>query len=156
MVDMSYDFIHIVPPMGASQALVDSTLGWQKGSAKGWLEVDQYTMQHRRYENVFGIGDVCGIPLCRTGGSARHQGPIVVSNLVSALEGKPLKGKFDGYTVCPIKTEYGQIMMAEFNYEGVAPTIPFLNPAEPRFFWWVFDLYQLKPMYWYLMLRGWF
>ena len=156
MVDMSYDFIHVVPPMSAHQALIDSPLSWQKGTAKGWLEVDQYTMQHRRYENVFGIGDVCGIPICRTGGSARHQGPIVVSNLVAAMEGKPLKGKFDGYTVCPIKTGYGKIIMAEFNYEGIAPTIPYLNPAEPRFFWWAFDLYQLKPMYWYLMLRGWF
>ncbi len=156
MVDISYDFIHIVPPMGAAQALIDSPLGWRKGSAKGWLEVDQYTLQHRRYENVFGIGDVCGIPICRTGGSARHQAPVVVGNLVSTLEGKPLKGKFDGYTVCPIKTEYGKIILAEFNYEGIAPTIPFLDPAEPRFFWWAFDLYQLKPIYWYLMLRGWF
>jgi sulfide:quinone oxidoreductase len=156
MVDMSYDFIHIVPPMGASQALVDSPLSWKKGTAKGWLEVDQYSMQHRRYKNVFGIGDVCGIPICRTGGSARKQGPIVVANLVSLLEGKPLKGKFDGYTVCPLKTEYGKIIMAEFNYEGLAPTVPFLDPAEPRFLWWAFDLYQLKTMYWYLMLRGWF
>lgn len=156
MVDMKYDFIHIVPPMTASKALLDSPLGWQKGTAKGWLEVDQYTLQHRRYENVFGIGDVCGIPLCRTGGSARHQGPVVVGNLVAALEGKPLKEKFDGYTVCPIKTGYGEILMAEFNYDGYAPTIPFLNPEEPRWVWWLFDLYQLKPMYWYLMLRGWF
>lgn len=156
MVDMKYDFIHIVPPMGPSQALIDASLGWLKGTAKGWLEVDPYSMQHRRYKNIFGIGDVCGIPICRTGGSARHQGPVVVANLVSALEGKPLKEKFDGYTVCPIKTEYGKIMMAEFNYDGYAPTIPFLNPEEPRWFWWVFDLYQLKPMYWYLMLRGWF
>jgi len=156
MVDISYDFIHVVPPMGPPQALVDSPLGWQKGNAKGWLEVDQETLQHRRYENVFGIGDVCGIPLCKTGGSARHQGPITVGNLVSALEGKPVKDKFDGYTVCPIKTQYGEIIMAEFNYKGLAPTIPFLDPAKPRFLWWVFDLYQLKPMYWYLMLRGWF
>jgi len=156
MVELKYDFIHVVPPMGPSQALVDSPLGWQKGTAKGWLEVDQYSLQHRRYENVFGIGDVCGIPLCRTGGSARHQGPIVVGNLVSALEGKALKEKFDGYTVCPIKTEYGAIVMAEFNYEGLAPTMPFLDPAEPRFFWWAFDLYMLKPMYWHLMMRGWF
>ena len=156
MVEMKYDFIHVVPPMGPPQALVDSKLGWQKGTAKGWLEVDQETLQHRRYNNVFGIGDVCGIPLGKTGGSARHHGPIVVGNLVSQLEGKPLKEKFDGYTVCPLKTEYGQIIMAEFNYEGLAPTIPFLDVAEPRFFWWAFDLYQLKPMYWYLMLRGWF
>jgi len=156
LVDITYDFIHIVPPMAPSQALLDSPLGWQKGTAKGWLEVDQYTLQHRRYNNVFGIGDVCGIPLCRTGGSARHQGPIVVANLVSAVEDKALKEKFDGYTVCPIKTGYGEIIMAEFNYEGIAPTIPFLDPAEPRYLWWAFDLYQLKPMYWYLMLRGWF
>lgn len=156
MVELKYDFIHVVPPMSPSQALLDSPLGWQKGTAKGWLEVDQETLQHRRYANVFGIGDVCGIPICNTGGSARHQGPVVVGNLVSALEGKALKEKFDGYTVCPIKTEYGEIMMAEFNYEGLAPTVPFLNPAEPRFIWWAFDLYMLKPMYWYLMLRGWF
>jgi len=156
MVDMSYDFIHVVPPMGPPQALVDSPLGWQKGSAKGWLEVDRETLQHRRYTNVFGIGDVCGIPMGKTGGSARHHGPIVVGNLVAQLEGKPLKEKFDGYTVCPLKAGYGEIIMAEFNYNGLAPTIPFLNPAEPRFFWWAFDLYQLKPMYWYLMLRGWF
>jgi len=156
MVDMSYDFIHVVPPMGPPQALVDSLLGWQKGTAKGWLEVDQETLQHRRYKNVFGIGDVCGIPLGKTGGSARHHGPIVVGNLVSALEDKSLKEKFDGYTVCPLKVEYGEIIMAEFNYKGLAPTIPFLDPAEPRFMWWAFDLYQLKPMYWYLMLKGWF
>ncbi len=156
MVDISYDFIHIVPPMGPPQALADSLLGWQKGTAKGWLEVDQVTLQHRRYPNVFGIGDVCGIPLGKTGGSTRHHAPIVVGNLVSALEGKPLVEKFDGYTVCPLKTQYGEIIMAEFNYKGLAPTMPLLDPAKPRFMWWVFDLYQLKPMYWYLMLRGWF
>ena len=127
MVDLKYDFIHIVPPMGPPQALVDSPLGWQKGNAKGWLEVDQETLQHRRYPNVFGIGDVCGIPLGKTGGSARHHGPITVGNLVSQLEGKPLKEKFDGYTVCPLKVEYGKIVMAEFNYDGLAPTIPFLR-----------------------------
>lgn len=155
-VELHYDFIHIVPPMGPSQALVDSLLGWQKGSAKGWLEVDEETLQHRRYKNVFGIGDVCGIPMGKTGGSARHHAPIVVANLVAELESKPLVEKFDGYTVCPLKVSYGQIIMAEFNYKGLAPTIPFLDPAEPRFMWWAFDLYQLKPMYWHLMLRGWF
>lgn len=156
MVELQYDFIHVVPPMGPPQALVDSLLGWQKGSAKGWLEVDEETLQHRRYKNVFGIGDVCGIPMGKTGGSARHHAPIVVANLVAELESKPMVEKFDGYTVCPLKAGYGQIIMAEFNYKGLAPTIPFLDPAEPRFIWWAFDLYQLKPMYWHLMLRGWF
>ena len=152
-VDMEYDFIHIVPPMSAPDAVVNSPLGWQKGSAQGWLEVDRETLQHRRYPNVFGIGDVCGIPLGKTGGSARHHGPIMVSNLISVMEGKELKEKFDGYTVCPLKTQYGKIILAEFNYDGAAPSFP-LAVGEERWIWWAFDLYMLKPMYWHLMMRG--
>ena len=144
-VEMKYDFIHVVPPMSPPKAVIDSPLGWQKGSAKGWLEVDMHTLQHRRYPNVFGMGDVLGIPKGKTGGSARHHGPVVQENLVAVIEGKKPTAKFDGYTVCPLKTDYGHIVMAEFNYDGLAPTIPFLDPAKPRWFWWAFDLYMLKP-----------
>lgn len=154
-VDMAYDFIHIVPPMSAVDAVKNSPLGWQKGTAKGWLEVDSETLQHRRYKNVFGIGDVCGIPMGKTGGSARHHAPIVAANLISAMESRELKKKFDGYTVCPLKTRYGQIIMAEFNYEGPASSVPFWKDVSvPRSAWWVFDVYMLKPMYQHLMMRG--
>jgi len=152
-VKLEYDFIHISPPTYAVDAVANSQLGWQKGTAKGWLEVDRETLQHRRYKNVFGIGDVCGIPIGKTGGSARHQGPIVVGNLISVMEKKEPSLKFDGYTVCPLKTSYGEIIMAEFNYEGLAPSFP-LDPAQPRWVWWAFDLYMLQPMYRYLMLNG--
>lgn len=152
-VSLEYDFIHISPPTYAVDAVANSLLGWQKGTAKGWLEVDRETLQHRRYKNVFGIGDVCGIPIGKTGGSARHQGPIVVGNLISVMEKKEPVLKFDGYTVCPLKVSYGQIIMAEFNYDGLAPSFP-LDPAQPRWVWWAFDLYMLQPMYRYLMLNG--
>lgn len=152
-VAIPYDFIHIAPPVAAVDAVADSQLGWQKGNAKGWLDVDRETLQHRRYKNVFGIGDVCGIPIGKTGGSARHQGPIVVKNIIAAMEGKEPAEKFDGYTVCPLKVSYGEVIMAEFNYDGLAPSFP-LDPAQPRWIWWVFDLYMLQPMYRYLMLNG--
>ena len=153
MVEMPYDFIHIVPPMKPVDAVANSLLGWQKGTAKGWLECDQNTLQHKRYKNVFGMGDILGIPLGKTGGSARHHGPVVEENLIAVMEGKEPTAKFDGYTVCPLKTQYGEIMLAEFNYDGEAPSFP-LDPSKPRWIWWAFDLYMLKPMYWYLMLRG--
>ncbi len=155
MVEMPYDFIHIVPPMTASNEFRTSPLAWQKGSGKGWMEADKETLQHRRYKNVFGIGDVLGIPKGKTGGSARHHGPIIQENLIAVMEGKEPTAKFDGYTVCPLKTQYGKIMLAEFNYgTKPAPSFPFLDPAEPRWIWWAFDLYMLKPMYWNLMMRG--
>jgi sulfide:quinone oxidoreductase len=153
-VEMVYDFIHIVPPMAGVDAVANSQLAWQKGTGKGWLEVDQYTLQHKRYKNVFGIGDICGVPKGKTGGSARHHGPIMVGNLLATMEGKELKEKFDGYTVCPLKTQYGKIILAEFDYKGAAPSFSFLDVGEQRWMWWAFDLYMLKSMYWYLMMRG--
>ena len=152
-VVLDYDFLHVVPPMGPVDAVMDSTLGWQKGSSKGWLEVDKYSLQHRRYKNVFGIGDICGIPKGKTGGSARHHGPILVENLLAVMQGKEPTAVFDGYTVCPLKTQYGEIIMAEFNYKGPAPSFP-LAYEKPRWVWWAFDLYMLEPMYKYLMLPG--
>lgn len=148
-VVMDYDFIHIVPPMSPVDALMKSDLI----SEMGWLDVDQYTLQHKKYPNVFGIGDVCGIPMGKTGGSARHHGPILTANVISAMKHEELKKKFDGYTVCPLKTQYGKIIMAEFNYKGPAPTLP-IAFEKPRWMWWAFDLYMLKPMYKYLMLTG--
>jgi len=146
---MDYDFIHVVPPMSPPDAVKNSTLVGKSG----WLEVDKHSLQHKKYKNVFGIGDICGIPMGKTGGSARHHGPILTENLLSVMQGKKPKASFDGYTVCPIKTEYGKIIMAEFNYDGPAPTLP-LAFDKPRWIWWAFDLYMLKPMYKYLMLTG--
>lgn len=151
-VVVEYDFLHVVPPMSPPEALMNSDLI----SGMGWLDVDKYSLQHVKYPNVFGIGDVCGIPMGKTGGSARHHGPILTDNLISVMKGKSPKEKFDDYTVCPLKTQYGKILMAEFNYEGPKPTIPFLDIDEPRWMWWAFDLYMLKPMYKYLMLPGYF
>lgn len=149
-VVLDYDFIHITPPMTGVSALVRSNLV----NASGWLDVDKYTLQHKAYKNIFGIGDTCGTPMGKTGGTARKHAPVVTENLISVMKKKEPEAKFDGYTVCPLKTAYGDILMAEFNYKGAAPSIPYLSIAEPRSFWWAFDRYQLKPMYEYLMLNG--
>ena len=45
------------------------------------------------------------------------------------------------------------IILAEFDYNGAAPSFP-LAVGEERWIWWAFDLYMLKPMYWHLMMRG--
>ena len=148
-VVLDYDFIHVVPPMSPVDAVMHSGLLGDSG----WLDVDKHTLQHKTYKNIFGIGDVCGIPMGKTGGSARHHGPVLTQNILDFMAKEELSASFDGYTVCPIKTQYGKIIMAEFNYKGPAPTMP-LAFEKPRWIWWAFDLYMLKPMYQYLMLTG--
>lgn len=154
-VTQAFDFIHITPPMQAADAVKASPLAWQKGSngAMGLIEVDEYTLQHKRYPNVFGAGDVIGTRFGKTGGSARKQAPIVVRNIVRLIEGKIPDALYDGYTVCPIITGYGKVLLAEFGYEGVQTTFP-LDPAQERWIWWLLKVYGLKTMYFNGMLKG--
>lgn len=155
-VEREYDFIHITPPMRAPDAVKKSSLAWQRGSASkgGWVELNKETLQHTRYPNVFGLGDVAGIPMGKTGGSARKQYNVLVENLISLMEGKELKSKYAGYTVCPLITDIGSIMLAEFDWTAKpTPSFP-LDPAQERYIWWLLKVYALKPMTIYGMLSG--
>jgi len=44
---------------------------------------------------------------------------VLVGNLLKALEGGEVQPAYDGYTSCPLLTEYGKVLLAEFKYGGV-------------------------------------
>jgi len=145
-----YDFLHIAPAQIASREIAESDLG----SAKGWVPVNKETLQHIRYENVFSIGDVAQVPMGKTGGSVRKQYKVLVDNLVALMNGKKLEAKYAGYTVCPLITDIGTVMLAEFDWT-VKPTPSFpLDPTVERWIFWLMKVYALKPMTMYGMMSG--
>lgn len=155
-VTLDYDFIHITPPQSAPTVVKNSPLSWQKGTAAkgGWAEVDKSTLQHRRFPNIFAIGDVAGIPMGKTGGSVRQQYPVCGDNLIEVIHGKEPTSKYKGYTVCPLITEIGSVMLLEFDWTAKpTPSFPF-DPTKSRWMWWALKVYALRPMYFYGMLKG--
>ena len=154
---IDYDFIHVVPPMRAPDALADSPLAWQDGpfAADGdWLEVDQYSMQHRRYPNVFGAGDCVGTPIGKTAASVKAQVPVAVNNLIDALRDREMKASYNGYTSCPLITGRGRGILVEFDYAlNMVPSFPFINPYREHWVPWVMKDRMLLPAY-NAMLRG--
>ena len=152
----SYDFIHLPPAMSAPEPLRESDLAAQEGrfADGGWLEVDQYTLQHKRYPNVFGAGDVCGTPIGKTSATVKNGTPIMVENLVSVIQDREPEATFDGYTSCPLITEIGQAILVEFNYDlEMTPSFPFISPYEEHWLSWVMKEHLLQPAY-NAMLRG--
>jgi sulfide:quinone oxidoreductase len=156
-VEVPYDFMHITPPMKAAEEIANSPVG----SKKGWVPVNKETLQHVKFPNVFALGDIAAVPMGKTGGSARKQYKVVVDNVISVMEGKEPTAKYDGYTVCPLITSIGTVMLAEFNWASKklgsgknAALIPFLDPTEERWIWWLLKVYALKPMTQYGMLSG--
>jgi len=152
---VDYDFLHVVPPMSAPDPIRYSALAWQDGPfANEWLEVDPHTLQHPRYPEVFGLGDVIGAPVNKTAASVKMQTPVVADNLIAVMTDNELPARHNGYTSCPLITGIGKAMLVEFGYNGVMlPSFPFIDPKDESWTVWVMKDRMLKPAY-YAMLEG--
>lgn len=148
--EVPYDFIHVVPPMRAPDALKNSDLAWKEGpfAAGGWLEVDKATLQHRRYPNVFGLGDSNGTPRGKTAATIKKSAPLVAQHIVDVIQGRAPSQVFDGYTSCPLIVKEGAAMLIEFDYEGkLTPSLPMIEPLQAGYFAWLMKHRMLKPAY---------
>lgn len=151
--DLGYDFVHFVPHQSAPDVVKRSPLS--TGDANGFVEVDQYTLQHTRYPNVFALGDVSSAPNSKTGAAVRKQAPVVVANVLAVAEGREPSARYDGYSSCPIVTAKGKMLLAEFDYSGRPhPTIPFIDTKKERTDMWYLKRYGLPFLYWHGMLKG--
>jgi sulfide:quinone oxidoreductase len=149
-VERSYDMIHVVPPQSAPDFIRSSPLA----AASGWVDVDQATLRHAKYENIFSLGDVCSAPNAKTAAAARKQAPIVAENLISVMAGGNPLYHYDGYGSCPLTVENGKIILAEFGYGG--KLLPSFNwdSTKPRRTAWILKKSILPPLYWNAMLKG--
>ncbi len=148
--ELPYDFIHVVPPMRAPDAVKNSPLAWQAGgfAAGGWLEVDPKTLRHRRFPNVFGLGDINGTPKGKTAATIKKSAPLVAQNLIDVIAGREPSQVFDGYTSCPLLLREGSALLVEFDYENnLTPSLPMIDPLQDSYFAWVMKYRLLKPAY---------
>lgn len=149
-IEKDYDFLHIAPAMCAPDSIRNSPLAWQEGpyAAGGWLEVDPGTLQHKRYNNVFGVGDINGTAKGKTAATVKKSVPIVVDNLLSVITGKAPTQIFDGYTSCPLLVREGAALLVEFDYNNnLTPSLPMVKPLEDSYFAWLLKYRLFKPSY---------
>jgi sulfide:quinone oxidoreductase len=152
-VTVGFDMMHVVPPQVAPQFLADSPLA----APSGFTEVDQHTLQHVRYPNVFGLGDAGSMPNAKTAAAARKQAPVVAVNALHQLDGKGPTAGYDGYGSCPLTVERGKIVLAEFAYGGkLAPSFPtwLIDGTKANRLSWMLKADFLPWLYWNGMLKG--
>ena len=153
-VTMPFDLLHVVPPMSAHDYVRESGLAFTEGPQKGWLKVDQFTLQHQEHKSIFGIGDVTGVPNSKTGAAIRKQAPVVAQNILNVMANLTPSKKYDGYSSCPLITGQGKVILAEFGYDGkLMPSFP-MDMTKERRSMWVLKKDLLPPMYWHGMMKG--
>ncbi|GGD21825.1 NAD(P)/FAD-dependent oxidoreductase [Sinisalibacter lacisalsi] len=155
-VELPYDYLHVIPPQRAPDMIRESGLSWSdRWVDQGWVECDPQTMRHRRYPEIFALGDVAGVPKGKTAASVKFQVPVVEDHLVAAIEGKEGTATYDGYTSCPLITRVGRAMLIEFDYKNnLVPSFPgVIAPLEELWISWLMKEIALKATY-NAMLRG--
>ncbi|XP_067091563.1 sulfide:quinone oxidoreductase, mitochondrial isoform X1 [Osmerus mordax] len=146
-----YEMLHVTPPMGPTAVLKGSLLS----DASGWLDVDKDNLQHKKYPNVFGIGDCTNLPTAKTGAAVAAQSSVLDRTITKVLKKEKPDKKYDGYTSCPLVTSYNTVVLAEFDYNGQPlETFPIDQSKERRI------MYHMKAdvmphLYWHGLLKGW-
>lgn len=150
--EFAFDMIHVTP----HQRTPDFLQGSKIVNAAGYVDVDQNSMQHVSYANIFSLGDACSTPNSKTAAAVRKQAPTVVQNIKNAIDGAPLEPSYLGYGACPLTTAQGKVIMAEFIYGGkVTPTLPaFTKPHRESRSMWPVKTTFLPMLYWEFMLKG--
>lgn len=152
-VKKKFDFLHVAPKNKPHAFLSSSPLA----NPAGYVDVDDFTTQHKKFPNVWSAGDASSLPTSKTVAAITSQAPVLVSNILRSQQGYEPEARYDGYTSCPLLTEYGKVMLAEFKYGGV-PKETFgemfgIDQAVPRrafyhlkkdFFPWVYKTAHLK------------
>ena len=152
-VTVDFDMIHVCPPQVAPDFIRVSPLA----DATGWVDVDQVTLRHKTFENIWSLGDVMNAPNAKTAAAARKQAPTVAENIVADIAGRSPTAAYDGYGSCPLTVERGKIVLAEFGYGGVLkPSFPSwaVDGTRPTRAAWFLKEKMLPPIYWQAMLKG--
>ncbi len=157
LLEIPFDFLHLAPPQKAPDFIARSELA----NAAGWLDVDQHSLQHKKFPNIFSLGDVAALPTAKTGAAIRKQAPVVVDNLLKLLDRKPADNhSYDGYSSCPLVTGYGKMVLAEFNYKNEFTPDPMLKlmlvlrSYKEHWRLWILKKYGLPFLYWNQMMKG--
>ena len=152
-IEVSFDMMHVCPPQCAPDFIRVSPLA----DSAGWVDVDQATLRHKSYDNIWSLGDVMNAPNAKTAAAARKQAPVVAENLIADIRGGSPVAQYDGYGSCPLTVERGKIVLAEFGYGGkLLPSFPgfLIDGTKPSRLSWLLKERILPPIYWKAMLRG--
>lgn len=145
-----YEMLHVTPPMGPPDVLVNSPVA----DAGGWVDVNKETLQHKKYPNVFGIGDCTNLPTSKTAAAVAAQSAILDKTISLVMKNQASSAKYDGYTSCPLVTGYSKVILAEFDYnQQPLETFP-IDQGKERWSMYHMKADMMPFLYWHLLLTG--
>ena len=112
--EVPFDLLVSIPVNKGDEMIEASNLGDEDGL--NFVPTDKHTLQSKKFENMFVIGDATNVPASKAGSVAHFEAEILTENILSYINGQPLEAKFDGHANCFIETGFGKGTLIDFNY----------------------------------------
>lgn len=153
---VDYDLLVTIPTNMGDDVIERSGLG----DDLNFIPTHKHTLQSKKKENIFVIGDATDLPSSKAGSVAHFQADVLTKNIINFINGKELVQEFDGHANCFIESGFGKAFLIDFNYdvepvEGTFP-LPIVGPfsllKESR----INHMGKLvfKYIYWNMLLKG--
>lgn len=113
--EVPFDLLVSVPVNKGSDLIERSNMGDEDGL--NFVPTDKYSLQSKAKDNIFVIGDATNVPASKAGSVAHFEGEILLENILSYIDGRPMEEKFDGHSNCFIETGHGKAALIDFNYD---------------------------------------
>ncbi|CAD6196947.1 unnamed protein product [Caenorhabditis auriculariae] len=149
-VEVEYSLLHISPVCLPPEVVRSSSLA----DPQGFVDVDGFTLQSKKFANVFAAGDCANTPNAKTAAAVSSHLKTLHRNLQRVMDGEKPDVKYDGYASCPLVLGGGKGILAEFNSSGPLETTP-LNQAKPARWAYLLKRYAMPFLYWRFLVRGW-
>lgn len=154
--EIGYDLLVSVPTNMGDDVIHRSGMG----DELHYVPTDKNTLQSKKWENVWVIGDAADVPTSKAGSVAHYMHEILVENILRHIEGLEPLPKYDGHANCFIESGFGKGVLIDFNYDveplpgkfplpGIGP-FSLLKETAPNHWGKMF----FRWMYWNLLLKG--
>lgn len=145
-----FDLLHVAPPCSPVKAMMNCK---ELTNSAGFLDVNAETLQSKKFDNVFGIGDCLGTPNKKTAAAIYSQMRTLDQNVPAFLKGKKPDAHYNGYSSCPLIVSFNRAVLAEFTPEKPLETMP-INQARPLYSSYIIKRYALPFIYWHFGITG--
>lgn len=86
----------------------------------GLLDVDPYTLQHKKFSNIYGFGDVANLPTTKTFWGGFNQLHVVRHNVERQFNGLTPNAKYDGLSEADLLIDADKVVKLS-HYYGEKP-----------------------------------
>ena len=154
--ELAYDLLVTIPTNMGADVIEKSGMG----NELNFIPVDKNTLQSKKWDNIWVIGDAGNTPTSKAGSVAHFMLDVVIDNMLRHMDGMPLRPAFDGHANCFIETGFNKGLLIDFNYDveplpGKFP-LPGIGPfsllMESTANHW--GKMAFRWMYWNILLKG--